>query len=327
MITRKSAPWQLPIEAATPEHLFFNRRKIIKAAGVLGVGALAGCNPSSGEAQTASGGAYPAPEADLDFSESAYTVNDDLTSYDAVTGYNNFYEFGTGKDDPARYADEMTVTDWKVTVDGRANNTGEFALTDLVDYGALEERVYRLRCVEAWSMVVPWVGVPLSDVIAKLEPTDEAKYVKFETYLNPEEMRGVRRNVLDWPYVEGLRMDEAMNELAFVAVGVYGKALPKQNGAPVRIVVPWKYGFKSAKSIARISFISDQPRTAWQKAQANEYGFYSNVNPTVSHPRWSQASERIIGAGPFARRDTEMFNGYEDQVAHLYEGMDLSENF
>lgn len=325
MIVRKSAPWQLPASAITREDLFLNRRKLMVSAGAAGLGALAACGPSETQAQQTAGPV--AAEEPLDYVETDYSVDGDLNSFEEITEYNNFYEFGLDKDDPARNAHRMTTQPWSITVEGHAEKTGSFALEDVVDFGALEERIYRLRCVEAWSMVIPWVGVPLAGVLSQFQPTDEAKYVQFETYLNPSEMPGVRQPVLNWPYVEGLRMDEAMNELAFVAVGLYGKALPKQNGAPIRIVVPWKYGFKSAKSVVKIRFVSEQPRTSWNEAAPREYGFYSNVNPDVPHPRWSQRDERVIGGGLFARRETDMFNGYGDQVAHLYEGMDLRENF
>jgi sulfoxide reductase catalytic subunit YedY len=330
MIIRKSARWQLSADAVTPETLFLNRRRIIKAAGAIGVGALvAGCGPTESGAQTREGA--PAEGEDLRFAGSDYSVDDPLTPYDAVTTYNNYYEFGLDKGDPARNAHTLTIDPWSVTVEGHANRTGEFALADLIDFDALEERIYRLRCVEAWSMVIPWVGVPLGPVLAALQPTAQANYVQFETVLRPEEMPGVRQRVLDWPYVEGLRMDEAMNDLAFLAVGLYGKALPRQNGAPIRLVVPWKYGFKSIKSISAIRFVEDQPMTSWNEATPREYGFYSNVNPEVSHPRWSQATERVIGGSGLgaliARRETEMFNGYEAEVASLYEGMDLRANY
>jgi sulfoxide reductase catalytic subunit YedY len=310
----------------TPEHLYLNRRKIMAAGGAFALtGLTSAC--SAQEPAGASEAGRPV-SGGLDFRETDYAVADgDLTPFDAVTGYNNFYEFGTGKDDPARYADAMTTDPWSVEVTGHAENTGTFAVEDLIDFNALEERIYRLRCVEAWSMVIPWVGVPLSSVIERLRPTSDARYVAFETYLNREEMRGVRFPVLDWPYREGLRMDEAMHPLTLMAVGLYGQVLPNQNGAPLRLVVPWKYGFKSIKSIVRISFVSEQPLTTWKQSAPREYGFYSNVNPERPHPRWSQSSERIIGAGPFARRDTEMFNGYADEVASLYAGMDLIENY
>ncbi len=310
----------------TPEHLYLNRRKIMAAGGAFALtGLTSACSAQEPDGASAAGRPV---SGGLDFRETDYAVADgDLTPFDAVTGYNNFYEFGTGKDDPARYADAMTTDPWAVEVTGLAENTGTFAVEDLIDFNALEERIYRLRCVEAWSMVIPWIGVPLSSVIERLRPTSDARYVAFETYLNREEMRGVRFPVLDWPYREGLRMDEAMHPLTLMAVGLYGQVLPNQNGAPMRLVVPWKYGFKSIKSIVRISFVSEQPLTTWKQSAPREYGFYSNVNPERPHPRWSQSSERIIGAGPFARRDTEMFNGYADEVASLYAGMDLIENY
>lgn len=318
----------------TSERAFFNRRQALKAAGVATAGialttGVACSEPQQGGPQNAAAKAgHPAPGADLSAATTRWKVEDATTPEEAVTGYCNFYEFGTNKSDPPRYADAMTVSPWSISVTGMTDAAGTYSVADLIDFDALEERVYRHRCVEAWSMVVPWVGVPLAGIIEKLKPTADAKYVEFETYLNKEEMRGVRYPVIDWPYIEGLRLDEARNDLAFMAVGVFGKALPKQNGAPLRTVVPWKYGFKGCKSIVRISFTDKEPRTAWNKANSHEYGFYSNVNPNVDHPRWSQASERIIGGRGFnPRRDTDMFNGYEAQVAHLYEGMDLTKNF
>ncbi|MEE2565169.1 protein-methionine-sulfoxide reductase catalytic subunit MsrP [Hyphobacterium marinum] len=326
MLIRNTPSWQLTDKDVTPEHLYLNRRSIMAAGGALAATAFAGaCSAQdSGEAAPHTANA----DGSLNYATTDYRITDgDLTPVEAVTGYNNFYEFGTGKDDPARYADAMTTDPWSVEVTGHAARTGTFAVEDLVDFSALEERIYRLRCVEAWSMVIPWIGVPLSSILNRFEPTSDARYVAFETYLNREEMRGVRFPVLDWPYREGLRLDEAMNPLAFMAVGLYGNVLPNQNGAPMRLVVPWKYGFKSIKSIVRISFVSEEPVTTWKQSAPREYGFYSNVNPERSHPRWSQASERIIGAGPFARRDTEMFNGYGEAVADLYAGMDLNENY
>jgi sulfoxide reductase catalytic subunit YedY len=304
------------------------------AGGAAALTGLVGCGNGASEAlpgETASAAqtqaASPPPATQgLTYSQTGYAVEDALTPLDAVSGYNNFYEFGVGKDEPARHAHRMSVDPWSVTVDGHAARTGTFALEDVIDMSALEERIYRLRCVEAWSMVIPWIGVPLASVLRRFEPTSDARFVAFETYLDRQEMRGTRFPVLDWPYVEGLRMDEAMNELAFLAVGLYGDVLPNQNGAPVRLVVPWKYGYKSIKSITRISFVSEQPPTSWNIAAPHEYGFYSNVNPNRAHPRWSQRTERVIGGGVFSRRDTEMFNGYADQVAHLYAGMDLIEN-
>ncbi|WP_300529847.1 protein-methionine-sulfoxide reductase catalytic subunit MsrP [Maricaulis sp.] len=328
MIRRPNEIWQASGDEVTPKPLFMNRRKIIASAGAIGLAGLAGCSDASTAAQAQSpvGTHTPDPERQLDYARSDFRLDEALTPYDAVTGYNNFYEFGLGKGDPARYADRMTTEPWSIEVDGLTDRPGTYALADLVDFDALEERIYRLRCVEAWSMVVPWIGVPLSAIIEQLRPSPAARYVAFETYLNRSEMRGVRFPVIDWPYREGLRMDEAMNPLAFLAVGVYGEILPNQNGAPIRLVVPWKYGYKSIKSIVKISFVADQPETSWNLTAPNEYGFYSNVNPQRDHPRWSQRTERVIGGGVFARRDTEMFNGYADQVADMYAGMDLIEN-
>lgn len=325
MFRRPREIWQSSTDSVTPKNLYLNRRKIIAAGGALAVTGIAGC----GNAQTPGDNRAGAPTGagtPLDFRTTDYRIEDPSTPYDAVTGYNNFYEFGVGKSDPARYAHAMTTSPWSISVEGEAERTGEYALEDVIDFSNLEERIYRLRCVEAWSMVIPWIGVPLGPVLQSFQPNSNARYVRFETYLNRDEMRGTRFRVLDWPYVEGLRMDEAMNELAFLAVGLYGEVLPNQNGAPIRLVVPWKYGYKSIKSIRSIRFTSEQPDTSWNLSAPHEYGFYSNVNPNRAHPRWSQASERIIGGGVFGRRETEMFNGYEDQVAGLYEGMDLLVN-
>ncbi|MFT4195563.1 protein-methionine-sulfoxide reductase catalytic subunit MsrP, partial [Ottowia sp.] len=251
------------------------------------------------------------------------------TDYKDAAGYNNFYEFGTGKDDPARHAHTLRTRPWTVEVEGLVGKPGRFAIEDLLKLAPMEERVYRLRCVEGWSMVIPWVGYSLSALIRRVEPLGSAKYVEFVTLADPQQMPGLRSRVLDWPYVEALRLDEAQHPLTLLAFGMYGEVLPRQNGAPVRLVVPWKYGFKSAKSIVKIRFAEKQPGTAWNKAAANEYGFYSNVNPDVDHPRWSQATERRIGEdGLFARkRKTLPFNGYEAQVGQLYAGMDLKKNY
>ncbi|MEO8249651.1 MAG: protein-methionine-sulfoxide reductase catalytic subunit MsrP, partial [Burkholderiales bacterium] len=246
-----------------------------------------------------------------------------------ATHYNNFYEFGTDKTDPAKNAHTLQVKPWAVEVEGLVNKPGKYALEDLLKIGAQEERIYRLRCVEGWSMVIPWVGYSLSELIRKVEPQSNAKFVEFVTLADPKQMPAVGSSILEWPYVEGLRMDEAMHPLALLTFGMYGEVLPKPNGAPVRIVVPWKYGFKSAKSLVKIRFVEKMPATAWNKAAAQEYGFYSNVNPEVDHPRWSQGTERRIGEGGlFAkRRKTLMFNGYEEQVGQLYAGMDLKKTF
>lgn len=285
---------------ATPRELVLNRRAFLAATG--GAAVLAG--PARAQ-------------------EAALEPN----TLEEITSYNNFYEFGYGKEDPAAYAGEMVTEPWSVTVDGLVDNPGEYALADLLDGLEVEERIYRLRCVEGWSMVIPWNGVELADVLAKVGVQEGARYVAFETVVQEEVMPGVRAAVLDFPYREGLRLDEAMHPLTILATGLYGEPLPKQNGAPIRLVVPWKYGFKSAKSLVRISLVEEQPVATWNQTNPGEYGFYSNVNPEVDHPRWSQATERRIGGGLFAGREpTLMFNGY-DEVASLYEGMDLRENF
>jgi sulfoxide reductase catalytic subunit YedY len=258
----------------------------------------------------------------------AMTVEgESITPFRDATHYNNFYEFGTGKGDPAARAGSLQVEPWTVTVDGEVGKPGRYAIEDLVKPHAFEERIYRLRCVEAWSMVIPWLGFPLADLLKQVEPTSSARYVRFETLVDHEHMPGQRSgfSLIDWPYVEGLRMDEAMHPLAFMAVGMYGRVLPHQNGAPLRLVVPWKYGFKSIKSIVRISLVADAPATTWERIAPNEYGFYANVNPQVDHPRWSQATERRLPSGLFSPNviDTRMFNGY-DEVAELYAGMDLA---
>jgi methionine sulfoxide reductase catalytic subunit len=252
-----------------------------------------------------------------------------VTSYKDASSYNNFYEFGTDKSDPVKYAQTLSTSPWSVDIEGLVKKPGHYALEDLLKLSAQEERIYRLRCVEGWSMVIPWVGYSLLELIHKVEPLGSAKYVEFVTLADPKTMPGVRSNVLDWPYVEGLRMDEAMHPLTLLAFGMYGEALPKQNGAPLRLVVPWKYGFKSGKSLIKIRFTERQPQTAWGRAAPSEYGFYSNVNPMVDHPRWSQATERRIGEdGLFARRrKTLLFNGYEPQVGQMYAGMDLKKYF
>jgi sulfoxide reductase catalytic subunit YedY len=256
---------------------------------------------------------------------SSFSTSEARTPFDDVTQYNNFYEFGTDKSDPAKNAHTLNTRPWTITVEGEVNRPKTFDIDEILKLAPLEERVYRLRCVEAWSMVIPWVGFSLAELIRKVEPRGNAKFVEFTTLNDAAQMPGVRSPVLDWPYTEGLRVDEAMHPLTMLAVGLYGKVLPNQNGAPVRVVVPWKYGFKSAKSIVRIRLIETPPATSWMKAGPNEYGFYSNVNPEVDHPRWSQAKERRIG--DFLKRPTQMFNGYAEQVASLYAGMDLQKNF
>jgi sulfoxide reductase catalytic subunit YedY len=300
----------------TDEKLFLRRREFIAgAAAVL----VAGC-----QAEAVS----PAPEgAPLPGTRNdALSVKEPPTKWKDATTYNNFYEFGVDKDDPAREAHRLKVRPWTVRVEGLVHKPKTFDIDELLKAFPLEERVYSLRCVEAWSMVIPWVGFPLAALLKRVEPTGEAKYVEFTTLVDPEQFPGQKpglfgMSALDWPYVEGLRLDEALHPLTLMTVGMYGRVLPNQNGAPIRLVVPWKYGFKSAKSLVRIRLVREEPKTAWNKAAPQEYGFYSNVNPTVSHPRWSQATERRIGE--FRRRQTLMFNGYADQVASLYAGMDL----
>lgn len=301
-----------------------NRRQFLATAGITTAG-LVGAN--SALAALAS-----APQATgrvlEDVTESAFSTKQPPNSWRDITTYNNFYEFGTGKSDPAENAGEFVTSPWKVSVSGHCSKPGEYDLEDILSPHALQERVYRLRCVEAWSMVIPWVGIPLADILKRFEPESSAKFVKFKTLHDPRRMPGQRRRVLDWPYVEGLTIEEAMNPLVLMAVGVYGRELPNQNGAPMRLVVPWKYGFKSIKSINSIEFTKVRPRTSWEASAPNEYGFYANVNPQVDHPRWSQARERAIGAGLFApKQETLMFNGYGEQVANLYNGLNLRRNF
>ena len=262
----------------------------------------------------------------------AVTVKDEaITPFKDATHYNNFYEFGTDKGDPAANAGALKTEPWSVVIDGEVAKPGRYALEDFMKPYQLEERIYRLRCVEAWSMVIPWIGFPIAALLKEVEPTSKAKFIRFETLQDPKTMPGQRSGfaLIDWPYVEGLRLDEAMNPLAILAVGMYGRELPNQNGAPLRLVVPWKYGFKSVKSIVRISLVSEQPKTTWQSIAADEYGFYANVNPTVDHPRWTQARERRLPSGLFKPnvRDTQMFNGYSDEVASLYAGLDLRKNY
>ena len=257
--------------------------------------------------------------------QSDYSTNDELTPIDAITSYNNFYELGSDKGDPKQNAHRLKVKPWSIKVEGECEKPGEFDLEDFILPAMLEERIYRLRCVEAWSMVIPWVGVELGPILKRFKPTSKAKFVQFFTIYDPENLPGQKRSVLDWPYREGLRIDEAMHPLSILAVGLYGKELPNQNGAPLRLVVPWKYGFKSIKSIVNIRFTEEQPDTSWNIAAPREYGFYSNVNPNVDHPRWSQKRERRIGE--FLKRETLPFNGYTDDVASLYEGMDLKKYY
>ncbi len=302
----------------TDPQVYARRREFLKAAAALGIGAIAG------QAQALVGPVGKGTPIG-DVLDSQYGQDLEPTAYEHVTGYNNFYEFGTDKGDPARNAHTLKTRPWTVVVDGECEAPGEIGIEDILSGFPQEERIYRLRCVEAWAMVVPWIGVPLGSLLKRFKPTSKAKYVAFETLVDPEQMPGQRRAVLDWPYREGLRMDEAMHPLTILATGLYGELLPNQNGAPLRLVVPWKYGFKSIKSIVRISFSQTLPETTWWKLAPHEYGFYANVNPNVDHPRWSQARHRLIGEGLFAgKHETLMFNGYADQVAGMYKGMDLA---
>ncbi len=295
-------PSDITARDITDEGLFWSRRSWLAS---VGLGALAFAAPRHACAAPSGG--------------------EETNTWDEVTGYNNFYEFGTGKEDPKRYAGSLRTRPWTIRVEGEVARPGTYDVERLVRGLAWEERVYRMRCVEAWSMVIPWNGYPLRDVLRRLEPTSRARYVEFTTLYDPEQMPGQRRPVLEWPYVEGLRLDEAMHPLTLLATGVFGKLMPNQNGAPIRLVVPWKYGFKGAKSIVRIRLLEQQPRTAWNVAAPQEYGFYANVNPSVDHPRWSQRTERRIGK--LFRQPTLMFNGYADEVASLYAGMDLRANY
>lgn len=290
----------------TPEHVYMNRRQLITGAAA-GLG-LAGIG----------GRAAAAPQLD----------GREANSWEEITSYNNYYEFGTGKDDPYKNARRLKIDPWTVRIDGMVDRPGDYDFDDIMAQMTIEERLYRFRCVEAWSMVIPWNGFELADLLQMAGVQSQAKYVAFETVLRRDEMPGTRYPVLDWPYVEGLRLDEAMHPLTIMATGIYGRDIPKQNGAPLRLVVPWKYGFKSIKSVVRITLTDQEPPTSWNKANPREYGFYSNVNPNVDHPRWSQATERPIGGGLFSSRaETQMFNGYADEVAGLYEGMDLKTFF
>jgi len=318
---------RLPESAITPEAVYLRRRDVLKgllAAPML----LAGCK---GDADAAPAVPVELPGRPLQVGpRSAFSTDEPQTRFADATTYNNYYEFGTDKGDPVKNAGTLKTRPWTVEVEGLVKKPGKYGIEDLLKLSAQEERIYRLRCVEGWSMVLPWVGYSLAELIKKVEPQGNAKYVEFVTLADPKTMPFVGSRILDWPYAEGLRMDEAMHPLTLLTFGMYGEVLPNQNGAPVRIVVPWKYGFKSAKSIVKIRFVEKEPSTAWNKAAANEYGFYSNVNPNVDHPRWSQATERRIGdgSGLFAkRRKTEMFNGYEAQVGQLYAGMDLKKNY
>ncbi len=320
MFIRKKSGSDIPYSEVTPKSLYMDRRRFLAAAAGVGAAALAGdklldlIHP----------GASAHADTRLQYSKSQYSTTEKETPYQDVTHYNNFYEFSTDKDGPAKLAGTFHPLPWTISVDGHVKNKMKLDYDAIMKLAPLEERIYRHRCVEGWSIVVPWIGFSLNNLINKVQPTSKAKFVEFTSVYRPSEMPGQRTNILDWPYVEGLRLDEAMHPLTMLTVGMYGQTLPNQDGAPVRLTVPWKYGFKSAKSIVEIKFIDYMPETSWHRAAPNEYGFYSNVNPHVDHPRWSQATERRLG--DFFRRPTLMFNGY-DQVAPLYTGMDLRKWF
>jgi sulfoxide reductase catalytic subunit YedY len=324
-VTHRIEP-AIPPSQITPESVYRARRQLIGLGLASPLLALAGCADAGDGA--APGAAATAPAGDRG---DGFRAGDELTLEQDVTSYNNFYEFGTGKADPSKYAHSLRPAPWSVVVGGEAELTGTFPLDDFLQPHAAQERIYRLRCVEGWSMVIPWQGVPLGELLKRFKPTSRAKYVAFTTLADPEQMPGLRYPSLEWPYREGLRIDEAMHPLTLIATGLYGKPLPNQNGAPLRLVVPWKYGFKSIKSIVRIDFTERMPVTSWNQAQPSEYGFYSNVNPDVDHPRWSQRSERRIAGSAsklFAERIATLpFNGYAAQVASLYSGMDLRKWF
>ncbi len=309
---------QIKPSEITDESVYLKRREFLQLTGAASLGATLTGLPDRATAEI----------KNLNTIASKYSTSQTPNSWKDITTYNNFYEFGLGKDDPERYASSLITDPWKVTISGECDKPGDYLLEDILAPHQLEDRIYRLRCVEAWSMVVPWVGFSLADLLKRFKPNSKAKYVAFKTLHDPMQMPGQRRRVLRWPYREGLTMSEAMHPLTILAVGLYGKTLPNQNGAPLRLVVPWKYGFKSIKSIIEISFSKKQPRTSWEMSAPREYGFYANVNPEVDHPRWSQARERAIGKGLFtAKQPTLMFNGYSDEVASLYSGLDLRRNY
>jgi len=306
----------------TPKDVYFNRRKFLQAMGLAGAAAFAGNNPL--ELAKPSHSVLAAGKF-TGLVKSPFSTTEKQNTLEEVSHYNNFYEFGVDKDQPAKNAQKFRTSPWSVSVEGEVKTKRKFTMDEILKLAPLEERIYRHRCVEGWSMVMPWIGFPISALIQQADPLPKAKFLEFTSVVDLQQMPGQRVGVLDWPYTEGLRMDEAMHPLAIFTFGLYGEILPNQNGAPLRINVPWKYGFKSAKGIVRITFTDNQPPTAWNKSAPNEYGFYSNVNPEVDHPRWSQAKERRIGE--FFKRPTLMFNGYSDQVAGLYKGMDLKKNF
>ncbi len=315
-------PSDIPSSEITPKETYLNRRNFMKGVAVTGAAVFAG--RYLGALSGSPGTVLAATKLNIS-SKSQYSTNEKLTPFKDITNYNNFYEFSTEKYEPAKLAQQLQTRPWNVQVSGLVQQKKTFDIDSILSSFPQEERIYRLRCVEGWSMVIPWVGFPLSSLLKQVDPLGKAKFVKFTTKYDVRQMPGQRYGVLDWPYVEGLRLDEAMNPLTILATGLYGEELPKQDGAPIRLVVPWKYGFKSIKSVVKIELIDSQPATTWNSAAPNEYGFYSNVNPNVDHPRWSQKKERRIGE--FFKRDTLMFNGYGDQVASLYNGMDLKKYF
>jgi len=310
---------KIPASDITPEYIYNDRRNFIKNLGLI---------LSSSALSTFANTSFGALNSLPSFAQAKNHGNEKLTSLKDITSYNNYYEFGTSKSDPHDHADLLKIDPWSISIEGSVAKPLKLDVDELIKLIPIEERIYRLRCVEGWSMVIPWVGIPLHSLLKKVSPTGNAKYVEFVSLKRPSEMIGQKDDMLDWPYTEGLRLDEAMHPLTILAVGLYGKVLPKQNGAPIRLVVPWKYGFKSIKAITKIRLVEKMPVSTWMKANSKEYGFFANVNPEVDHPRWSQATERRIGESLLAPRlKTEMFNGYQKEVAHLYQGMDLSKYF
>ena len=310
---------KIPSSEITPEHIYNDRRNFIKNLGLI---------LSSTALSTFTNTGFAALNTLPSFIQSKDHSNEKLTSFKDITSYNNYYEFGTSKSDPQDHAHLLKIDPWSISIEGSVAKPLKLDIDELIKLIPIEERIYRLRCVEGWSMVIPWIGIPLNSLLKKITPTGNAKYVEFVSLKRPSEMIGQKDDMLDWPYTEGLRLDEAMHPLTILAVGLYGKVLPKQNGAPIRLVVPWKYGFKSIKAITKIRLVEKMPISTWMKANPKEYGFYSNVNPEVDHPRWTQATERRIGESLLSPRlKTQMFNGYKEEVAHLYQGMDLNKNF
>ena len=310
---------KIPSSEITPEHIYNDRRNFIKNLGLI---------LSSTALSTFTNTGFAALNTLPSFIQSKDHGNEKLTSFKDITSYNNYYEFGTSKSDPQDHAHLLKIDPWSISIEGSVAKPLKLDIDELITLLPIEERIYRLRCVEGWSMVIPWIGIPLNSLLKKVTPTGNAKYVEFVSLKRPSEMIGQKDDMLDWPYTEGLRLDEAMHPLTILAVGLYGKVLPKQNGAPIRLVVPWKYGFKSIKAITKIRLVEKMPISTWMKANPKEYGFYSNVNPEVDHPRWTQATERRIGESLLSPRlKTQMFNGYKEEVAHLYQGMDLNKNF